>query len=348
MAHVLDQTMAVMAVDYAVEPDVSACMTQTAVDPGRVFGVKPATGDFEVVRNTLVFSSQAARDYTALASKTAKITGKTHGDLTRLLPVSGIYRADTPGSKQHNLRVVGVAYDGVESAHMAKTYPNERSRLVVQVTGTCTVVIHPLDLDKLAVGDLMCLSGEAYDGGLVGMPHYTLPKIVKYEKDAMAELARLLVARARTPAQLLPTSSLGLAAAIISLHRNTPEYRDQWRVCAQKLTKYYETPTPIAALRSNPDDFVNYINEVGDFIAERVDDGRITKDALDVARVVASVSCSVDELDKLYSWMPNGAPNLEVFADTLNHRCPSKPPFAMLLERGHSQARILLKPGTLI
>ena len=95
-----------------------------------------------------------------------------------------------------------------------------------------------LEVSELSLGT-WGLSGEAYDGGLVGMPHYTLPKIVKYEKDAMTELARLLLARALTPPQLLPTSPLGLAAAIFSLHRNTPEFRIQWSECAQKLKQYF-------------------------------------------------------------------------------------------------------------
>lgn len=346
MARVLDAASAVPPVDVAVEPDVSACMTQTAIDPGGVFGpgVEVGTGDFSVLRNTLVYASPKAY----ASTKIATIHAKTHGDYSRLLSIAGSYK------EGQNLSVVGVAYDGVESAEMAQMYPDARGRVVVQITGTATVTVHPLDLDDLRVGDLMCLTGEAYDGGLIGHPSVKLPKIAKYARDPFSEVVRLLISRAQAGGTHQPSSALAYAAAIFSAHRGM--FGAEWDECTAMLRVYHEHSKPLSAFCKKDDNsgtgghetLHNFVCRALDAINAANVGGRLSQDALDVAQIVASVSLTVAELNKLHGWMHVPPPNRDAFVEVLRKHCPATPPFALLLERGYSQARILLQPGALL
>jgi hypothetical protein len=337
MARVLDAQAAVPQVDIAVEPDSSACMTQTAIDPTGVFGpdVEVSTGDFCVLHNTLVYASPKAY----AATKVATVHAKTHGDYTRLLPITGSYRAN------QDLSVVGVAYDGVESAEMAQMYPDARGRVVVQITGTATVVMHPLDLDELCVGDLLCLTGEAYDGGLVGNPSVKLPKIAKYARDPFVTAVRLLISRAQNGGVHAPTSALALAAAIFSMHRH--RFSAMWNRCTDMLATYH-SDLPLKRFADDTDTLAEFVRSAKEEIDNAVDAGMLAPEAVAIARVIASLNLTVFDLDKLHQWMQDPPPTVEAFVENLRRHCPANPPFALLLERGHSQARILLQPGAVV
>ena len=342
MATTLDDAAAIPPVECPVEPDESSCMTQAAVDPRRVFGTAPgtevATGDYAVVSNTLVFTSPTARRFTRLETP-----GTTPlNDFFRLLPVVGTYKENM------ELSVVGVAYDGVESAEAAKHHPDAKGRVVVQVTGTVTCTIHPLDLEKLEVGDLLSLDGRAYSGGLVGMPHVKLPHIVPFKTDARATLLRLLIERARNFAGnngLCGTPPFQLAVALCSFYRDKfpTEWTDAETLCkeregntAKEISKALEKKEATFTLLEKVVAAVNSAAKSGFTLS------------LDVPRVVASVCASVDDLNYLYELVND---NLDAlgdpgkFAELLESKVATQQPFGLMLEPGYNQARILLKPG---
>ena len=333
MAAALDDAIAVAPVGAAVEPDESACFTQTGVKPAHVYPdrLMPATGanDFAVVKNTLVFTSTKGREH-CKADGSLATTSLNHFD--RLLPVVGVYKKDC------DLSVVGVAYDGVVSEQDAQAYPDAMGRVVVQITGTVTVTIHPNDIANLDVNDLICLSGDAYVGGLVGMPHVTLPKIVKYETDAYTYLLRLLLSRVRLGGHW-PVSAWSYGVAICALHRD--KHAALWSKCKDQLNAMGASDMPISkALQEK--------SKIDSILTSISTDVQLDTEQLAVARLDASVFSSTDELEKLIAEIkhrPSAIDSPQNFKSFLEIILNTRMPFGYVLELGHNQARIQLKPG---
>ena len=341
MANLLDAAAAIPAVECPVEPDEASCMTQVAVDPQRVLrqpANATATRYYSAVSNTLVFTSPRGRDFTKMA--TADHTPLN--DFSRLLPVVGTFE---PGN---DLSVVGIAYDGVESAEAAKHHPDAKGRLVVQVTGTATCSIHPLDLQNLKVGDLLALEGSMYNGGLVGMPEVKLPKIVVYQTDARARLLRLLIERADGNIPAIPP--FPLAVGICSLHRDYDKFGNVWNTDCVPFCKEREQITDKELSNSLEDPVQAKVkavleNTIDAFNGAAADGYKV---GLDVARIVASVYTSVDDLDYLHTLVRDNVAALNdkvEFRKLLEGKVALDQPFGLLLEPGYNQARILLKPG---
>lgn len=341
MANLLDAAAAIPAVQCPVEPDEASCMTQVAVDPRRVLrqpADATATRYYSAVNNTLVFTSPRGRDFTKMA--TADHTPLN--DFSRLLPVVGTFEPD------NNLSVVGIAYDGVESAEAAKHHPDAKGRLVVQVTGTATCSIHPLDLQSLKVGDLLALEGSMYNGGLVGMPEVKLPKIVPYKTDARARLLRLLIERTAGNIPAIPP--FPLAVAICSLHRDDPGLGDVWKNDCVPFCTDREQIKDRELSKSLEDAAQAKVKEI---LAKTIDAVEAAAAAhytvgLEVARIVASVYTSVDDLNYLHTLVRDNVAALndrDEFRKLLEGNVALDQPFGLLLEPGYNQARILLKPG---
>jgi hypothetical protein len=336
-ANKLDDAISVAPVSGPVEPDESACFTQTGVKPMQVFpsNYKPQSGakDYAVVKNTLVFTSNKGRSY---CKAEGGLPAKSLNHFDRLLPVVGIYKNDC------DLAVVGVAYDGVVSENDAKAYPDAMGRVVVQLTGSVTCTIHPTDIAKLDVNDLICLSGEEYVGGLVGMPHVTLPKIVKYKTSPYMHMLRLLLARLEHDKDVdIPISPWAYATAICALHQNEPGYEELWNACTSVLNQLKKEKKPISKAKELQRDMLAVFQSIQDTV-------KLQDDELAVIRVIASVYTDVEGLNKLYrekQKMPSAFQSLSAFKPFLKTLINARMPFGYVLELGQNQARILLKPG---
>lgn len=333
----------VSPVETPVEPDASACMTQTAVDPMRVLGITPETQHYAALANTLVYSNEKGRKMT----KSTVASASSHGDYERLTPVIGFYAGQ--GNPAERLDVYGVAFDGIASPELARMHPNKCGRLVVQITGTTTIPVHPSDLANLQNMDLLCLTGEAHNGGILGYPSITLPKIEKYRTDTEAYMVRQLLAVAENTGDgNYPVDPFTYAAAFCCLFRDVHDSLLQlsikWmsdfdKILIKDRPLSYYTETTILT------DRVNESKEAINTVA-----GSFTENNIKLARLVASVCRGSKQLQFVYDLLSNYGivpKNLDIqtFCEHLRRHYSPNPPFALLLERGHNQARILLKPG---
>jgi hypothetical protein len=339
----------VSTVTTPVEPDTSACMTQTALDPARVFPagvVTPIeTSMYDAVANTLIYTSTLARQM----SRSVIAAQSTHGAYERLLPVVGFYK---PGA---DLEVYGVAHDGIESPQLAQAHPDKRGRLVVQITGTATVTLHPKDLAELAVGDLLCLTGNEYSGGLVGYPMLTLPQVKAYKTDRRANMFRLLISKAEagTAAGNVSVDPFSFAATIACFYQG--ELNALWHAQRQLWADMGAADRPLTAFAQRSAELVaanqQAIDDIRNTLTTPAASLLLPQD-LQVLRLVASVCRGPDEIEDVYNILVTYGPvrglSSQQFADRLRRAFPTQKPFALLLERGHNQARILLKPGGIV
>lgn len=324
-------------------------MTQTALDPVRVFppglGVQIETSMYDAVANTFIYTSKIAKTM----SRSVVPAQSTHGAYERLLPVVGFYKAGA------DLEVYGVAHDGIESPELAQAHPDKRGRLVVQYTGTATVTLHDKDLAELAVGDLLCLTGNEYSGGLVGYPMLTLPQVKAYKTDRRANMVRLLIAKAEAGATAGNASvdPFSFAATVACFYQG--ELNALWHAHRQLWADIGAADLPLTAFAQRSAELVAANQQAIDDIRNTLTApgaNLLSAQDLQVLRLVASVCRGPDEIEAVYGTLVSYGPvrglNFQQFADRLRRAFPTQKPFALLLERGHNQARILLKPGGIV
>lgn len=172
-------------VSTTVEPDVSAAMTQAIVDPVELKRSHDEE-DYRILPHTLVFTRSLANQLAEESERPPLKRSKTEsvkyphvlgGGMTKNIP----------------LFVLGVAYDGIPNASAAKHWPNERGRLVVQITGTCTLAIIQKDLDDLEVLDRLQIDRKKqFSDSIAEIENYSIPHICKFKTENRGNMEELL------------------------------------------------------------------------------------------------------------------------------------------------------------
>ena len=163
-------------VSAPIEPDAAATMCQTMVNPGEL--VQNADEEFfRVLPNTLVFTNVV--DSVSITGAGGRAAKRKRTEPERFAQVvGGAY------SEKHSLYVMGVAYDGIPDAAAAKHWPFEKARLVVQVSGSVTIVSYESDLSSLEVLDQLQINREvpASNSGVASILNYNIPHLKKFDK----------------------------------------------------------------------------------------------------------------------------------------------------------------------
>ena len=166
-----------------VEPDASAAMVQAAINPGELVGDATSEVKYQVLPNTLVFT-RVVQNATAVLPFKRQRTEKERFPQV----VGGGFDPAFP------LYVLGVAYEGIPTTAAAMHWPNERGRLVAQITGTCTIVVHTEDLDDLEILDKLAIdrNRDNLSKQISMVKNYNLPKIKKFDNSENDKKKQLL------------------------------------------------------------------------------------------------------------------------------------------------------------
>ena len=171
-------------VSTTVEPDISAAMTQAIVDPFELIQSKEEN-DYRILPHTLVFTRSVANQ---LAEEEEPLLKRSKTESVKYPHVLGGGITDSVP-----LFVLGVAYDGIANASAAKHWPNERGRLVVQITGTCTLAMFQDDLNDLDVLDRLQVDRvKKFGDSIAGIKDYSIPHIRKFSPENREKMEELL------------------------------------------------------------------------------------------------------------------------------------------------------------
>ena len=168
------------------EPDPTAAMVQAVVNPSEL-GFGNAEENFRVLPNTLVFTkpilnNKASQNGSSPPPKRARKAGDKFAQV-----VGGAFDLTQP------LYVLGVAYDGIPDPGAAKHWPDERGRLAVQVSGTCTIAAFPQDLDNLEVLDRLELARSVPPvTEIASVKNYNIIRIKKFDENINDKRKKLL------------------------------------------------------------------------------------------------------------------------------------------------------------
>ena len=163
-----DRIMSMVAAP--IEPDQSAAMVQAVVNPTELVKLNEES-HYRILPNTFVFTKKVPVTTTAPRKR-------MRNEKERFAQVvGGAYQKKEP------LYAFGVAYDGIPDAGAAKHWPNERGRLAIQVTGTCTIAISNEDLDQLQILDRLELDREKDPStGIASVTDYNIPHLKKFDE----------------------------------------------------------------------------------------------------------------------------------------------------------------------
>jgi len=157
------------------EPDIAAAMVQAVVNP-KELTENVDEESYRILPNTFVFTKKIANAIAATMPPAKRMR-----DEKERFPqvVGGAYTNKLPVS------VLGVAYDGIPDPGAAKHWPNERGRLAVQVSGTCTIVAAKGDLDNLEILDRIEIDrSKTPINGVAAVPNYYIPHIRRFDETA--------------------------------------------------------------------------------------------------------------------------------------------------------------------
>lgn len=168
-----------------IEPDASAAMVQAAINPGELVGDALTETKYQVLPNTLVFT-RVVKNMTAAMPQTGPPLKRPRSERERFPQVVG-----GGFDPKYPLYVLGVAYDGIPNTAAAMHWPNERGRLVAQVTGTCTIAMISDDLNELEILDKLEIdrSRATMTTAIAAVNNYSMPKIKRF--DALQKNKRL-------------------------------------------------------------------------------------------------------------------------------------------------------------
>lgn len=160
-----------------IEPDASAAMVQAAINPGELVGDALTETKYQVLPNTLVFT-RVVKNMTAAMPQTGPPLKRPRRERERFPQVVG-----GGFDPKYPLYVLGVAYDGIPNTAAAMHWPNERGRLVVQVTGTCTIAMISDDLNELEILDKLEIerSRATLTTAIAAVNNYSMPKIKRFD-----------------------------------------------------------------------------------------------------------------------------------------------------------------------
>lgn len=172
-------------VSTTVEPDVSAAMTQAIVDPLELKRSNDEE-DYRILPHTLVFTR-------SLANQLAEASGQPPSKRSKTESVKYPHVLGGGITKNVPLFVLGVAYDGIPNASAAKHWPNERGRLVVQITGTCTLAMMKTDLNNLEILDRLQVDRRNFFADSIAeIENYSIPHIRKFRSENRGNMEELL------------------------------------------------------------------------------------------------------------------------------------------------------------
>ncbi len=157
------------------EPDIAAAMVQAVVNP-KELTENVNEESYRILPNTFVFTKKIANAIAATMPPAKRMR-----DEKERFPqvVGGAYTNELPVS------VLGVAYDGIPDPGAAKHWPNERGRLAVQVSGTCTIVAAKDDLDNLEILDRIEIDrSKTPINGVAAVTNYYIPHIKRFDETA--------------------------------------------------------------------------------------------------------------------------------------------------------------------
>lgn len=162
-------------VSNPIEPDLSAAMVQGIVNPAELVGTQEES-DFRVLPHTLVFTRP-------LANHSAEtVSGPPQAKRSKIEPAKYPHVVGGGVTDQVPLFILGVAYDGIPDATAAKHWPNERGRLVVQVSGTCTLILRKSDLDQLDILDSLQIDRtKDFSANVANVEDYNLPHVCAFD-----------------------------------------------------------------------------------------------------------------------------------------------------------------------
>ena len=155
------------------EPDIAAAMVQAVVNP-KELTENDNEQSYRILPNTFVFTKKIANAIAATMPPAKRMR-----DEKERFPqvVGGAYTNELPVS------VLGVAYDGIPDPGAAKHWPNERGRLAVQVSGTCTIVAAKGDLDNLEILDRIEIDrSKTPINGVAAVTNYYIPHIRRFDE----------------------------------------------------------------------------------------------------------------------------------------------------------------------
>lgn len=160
-----------------IEPDASAAMVQAAINPGELVGDALTETKYQVLPNTLVFT-RVVKNMTASVPQTGPPLKRPRSERERFPQVVG-----GGFDPKYPLYVLGVAYDGIPNTAAAMHWPNERGRLVAQVTGTCTIAMISDDLNELEILDKLEIdrSRATLTTAIAAVNNYSMPKIKRFD-----------------------------------------------------------------------------------------------------------------------------------------------------------------------
>jgi hypothetical protein len=156
------------------EPDIAAAMVQAVVNP-KELTQNDEEQSYRILPNTFVFTKKIANAMAATMPPAKRMR-----DEKERFPqvVGGAYTNNLPVS------VLGVAYDGIPDPGAAKHWPNERGRLAVQVSGTCTIVAAKDDLDNLEILDRIEIDrSKTPINGVAAVTNYNIPHIRRFDES---------------------------------------------------------------------------------------------------------------------------------------------------------------------
>lgn len=161
-------------VSNPIEPDLSAAMVQGIVNPAELVNTQEE-GDFRVLPHTLVFTR-------SLANHSAEtVSGLPQAKRSKIEPAKYPHVVGGGVTEEVPLFILGVAYDGIPDAAAAKHWPNERGRLVVQVCGTCTLILRKSDLDQLDILDSLQIDRtKDFSANVASVEDYNLPHVCAF------------------------------------------------------------------------------------------------------------------------------------------------------------------------
>jgi hypothetical protein len=126
----------------------------------------PTDSDYLAPPFTLVFAKKNAEKTSGINSNKFNLKRKREGDVHDV--ITNMYNVGDGRNVKHDLRCIGVTYDGILDAKGAKKHPDKVGRLAVVVSGAITVLCNKDDLKGLSVGDMlewrMEDNGQIYNG----------------------------------------------------------------------------------------------------------------------------------------------------------------------------------------
>lgn len=168
-------------VSNPIEPDLSAAMVQGIVNPAELVNTQEEK-DFRVLPHTLVLTRP-------LANHSAEtVSGPPQAKRSKIEPAKYPHVVGGGVTEEVPLFILGVAYDGIPDAAAAKHWPNERGRLVVQVCGTCTLILRKSDLDQLDILDRLQIDRtKGFSANVASVEDYNLPHVCAFDVNQNQE-----------------------------------------------------------------------------------------------------------------------------------------------------------------